>query len=58
MRGFLVLVVVVLVGLTGCAAISEKNAGSTWLSSPEGHAAMMKMIYRRPKNGNFGGIGS
>jgi hypothetical protein len=57
MRRFLVFAVV-LAGLSGCAPISEKNAGSTWLSSPEGHAAMMKMIHRRPKNGNFGAIGS
>jgi hypothetical protein len=57
MRGRLVLVVV-LVGLSGCAAISEKNAGPSWLSSPKDHAAMMKMIHRQAVNGKFGGIES
>ncbi len=68
MRSYLALVVVI-ASLSGCASAQETTqpgadttdpyAGwSRYLASPEGHEVMMKMIRRRPKNGNFGAIGS
>jgi uncharacterized protein YceK len=68
MKSFLILVVMIS-SLSGCASTREASkpdadtgqayAGwSRYLASPEGHQVMMKMIHRRPKNGNFGATGS
>ena len=63
----LLAIVIVIASVSGCmGARDEPQPDATdpyagwprYLASPEGHQVMMKMIHRRPKNGNFGAIGS
>ena len=60
---------IVIVSVSGCVGSRdepqpiEKTADPYaglpgFLASNAGHQAMMKMIHRRPKNGNLGSIGS
>jgi hypothetical protein len=66
MRNLLTLVIVI-AGVSGCMSARDKPepdaadpyAGlPSYLASSAGHQVMMEMIRRRPKNGNFGAIGS
>jgi hypothetical protein len=68
MKSLLILAVVI-ANVSGCVNARDQlqpdaNASVThaempsFLASSPGHEAMMKMIHRRPKNGNFGAIGS
>ncbi len=68
MKNLLTLVIVI-ASVSGCmsardepqpvANATDPYAGlPSFLASSAGHEAMMKMIHRRPKNGNFGTIGS
>jgi hypothetical protein len=66
MRNLLTLVMVI-ASVSGCMsargepqpAATDPYAGwPSFLASSAGHEAMMKMIHRRPKTGNFGAIGS
>jgi hypothetical protein len=68
MKNLLTLVIVI-ASVSGCMSARDEpqpDANATdpyaglpsFLASSSGHEVMMKMIHRRPKNGNFGAIGS